>query len=112
MNLTQLQAQAAQLGITENDVAQIGNTRYKTTWAEAIRLKRLLNAEEIRLQEALDAEAAAENKAAEAKRQAAKAAEAYNSPSAAVVVPIAFAAAVGTTFLKGVAGTVELLARR
>jgi plasmid maintenance system antidote protein VapI len=37
-------AVATALGLSENDVAQIGNTRYKTTWEEAINLKKRLNA--------------------------------------------------------------------
>jgi hypothetical protein len=94
MTLDQFQEQARALGLTEADVKAYGPLTRKATWQAAITEAQALAAE------------------AEAENQAAAAAAAYNSPSAAVVVPIAFAAAVGTTFLKGVAGTVELLARR
>jgi hypothetical protein len=94
MTLDQFQEQARALGLTEADVKHYGPLTRKATWQAAITEAQALAAE------------------AEAENQAAAAAAAYNSPSAAVVVPIAFAAAVGTTFLKGVAGTVELLARR
>lgn len=94
MTLTEIQARARSLGLSESEVKVYGNLNKKVTWEAAVSHA-----------EALAAEAEAEN-------QAAAAAAAYNNPSAAVVVPVAFTIAVGTTFLKGVAGTVELLTRR
>lgn len=105
MTLNELKARATELGLADWQVNQQGPLTQKATWEKAILLKQNQIAETAQADAALAAEAEAEN-------QAAAAAAAYNSPSAAVVVPIAFAAAVGTTFLKGVAGTVELLARR
>jgi hypothetical protein len=94
MTLNEIQATARAMGLNESDVKAYGSLNKKATWEAAIAHA-----------QSLEAEAQAEN-------QAAAAAAAYSSPSAAVVVPIAFTIAVGTTFLKGVAGTVELLTRR
>jgi hypothetical protein len=94
MTLNEIQTRARALGLTETEVKQHGNLNKKTTWEAAVRQA-----------ETLAAEAQAENQAAEAS-------QAYKSPSAAVVVPVALGIAVGVTLLRGVAGTAELIASK
>lgn len=86
MTLTDLKAKAQELGLSPRDVREHGALNNKGTWETAIRQA-----------EALTAEAQEEN------RQA-KLEQIYKSPGAAVIVPVAFTAAVGHGLLRNVAG--------
>lgn len=94
MTLNEIQATARSLGLTEAEVKSYGPLNKKATWEAAISHARTLAAE------------------AENENQAAQAAQAYNSPSAAMVVPAAAFTAVGVTLLRGLAATADLIAKR
>lgn len=94
MTLTEIQARARSLGLSESEVKAYGNLNKKVTWEAAVSHAETLAAE------------------AEAENQAAEAARAYRSPSAALVVPAAAAAAVGITLIRGLAGTAALIAKK
>jgi hypothetical protein len=94
MTLNEIQAAARTLGLTETEVKSYGPLNKKATWETAIDHARTLAAE------------------AEAENQAAQAAQAYSSPSAAMVVPAAAFTAVGVTLIRSLAGTAELIAKK
>jgi hypothetical protein len=86
MTLNDLKARAQSLGLSPSEVREHGALSNKGTWIAAIRQA-----------EALNAEADEENRQAELE-------QIYKSPGAAVIVPVAFTAAVAHGLAHNVAG--------
>lgn len=92
MTLLELKARAEKLGITAATVAEDYGGTNKQHWQQAI-----TDAEQAQANAALALEAEEENRQARAQ-------QAYKSPSAPMVVPVAFGLAVGETLLRNVHG--------
>lgn len=92
MTLAELKARAGKLGITEADVQYHFGSTKKKDWELAISSK-----EKAQANAALAIEAEEENRKV-------RVAQAYQSASAPIVVPVAFGLAVGTVLVRNVSG--------